>query len=145
VSAQPTGALPPSMSRSAAVSGVLFALLHGAALVLVRLSVPGATTERRDWLARDASTLAPTLHLLAYAAAKGPLDRGLHRVYKMLGPARWRALGNIGAGEKSRTPDLRITNALLYQLSYTGAGKTRIVAARRGHNGRGTASCRRAL
>jgi hypothetical protein len=27
---------------------------------------------------------------------------------------------NLGAGEKSRTPDLRITNALLYQLSYTG-------------------------
>lgn len=25
-----------------------------------------------------------------------------------------------GAGEKSRTPDLRITNALLYQLSYAG-------------------------
>ena len=25
-----------------------------------------------------------------------------------------------GAGEESRTPDLRITNALLYQLSYTG-------------------------
>ena len=40
---------------------------------------------------------------------------------KMLGPARWRALGETGAGEKSRTPDLRITNALLYQLSYTGA------------------------
>ena len=27
---------------------------------------------------------------------------------------------SFGAGEKSRTPDLRITNALLYQLSYTG-------------------------
>jgi hypothetical protein len=176
------------MSRSAAVSGVLFALLHGAALVLVRLSVPGATTERRDWLARDASTLAPTLHLLAYAgiaftdsnrceraarprasprlqrcgprqargsnceghsAADGPHGPQMRPMRpmrpKMLGPARWRALGNIGAGEKSRTPDLRITNALLYQLSYTGAGKTRIVAARRGHNGRGTASCRRAL
>ena len=25
-----------------------------------------------------------------------------------------------GAGERSRTLDLRITNALLYQLSYTG-------------------------
>ena len=25
-----------------------------------------------------------------------------------------------GAGEKTRTSDLRITNALLYQLSYTG-------------------------
>jgi hypothetical protein len=32
-----------------------------------------------------------------------------------------------GAGEKSRTPDLRITNALLYQLSYTGV-KLRIIA-----------------
>jgi hypothetical protein len=40
---------------------------------------------------------------------------------KKSGPARWRALMDIGAGEKSRTPDLRITNALLYQLSYTGA------------------------
>ena len=27
-----------------------------------------------------------------------------------------------GAGNRSRTYDLRITNALLYQLSYTGAG-----------------------
>ena len=26
----------------------------------------------------------------------------------------------FGAGERSRTLDLRITNALLYQLSYTG-------------------------
>ncbi len=28
--------------------------------------------------------------------------------------------GKNGAGERSRTLDLRITNALLYQLSYTG-------------------------
>ena len=27
-----------------------------------------------------------------------------------------------GAGDRSRTYDLRITNALLYQLSYTGNG-----------------------
>lgn len=27
---------------------------------------------------------------------------------------------NSGAGKRSRTPDLRITNALLYQLSYAG-------------------------
>ena len=39
---------------------------------------------------------------------------------KSRGPAHWRALVFLGAGEKSRTPDLRITNALLYQLSYTG-------------------------
>ncbi len=29
-----------------------------------------------------------------------------------------------GADERSRTPDLRITNALLYQLSYIGLLKT---------------------
>ena len=29
---------------------------------------------------------------------------------------------DYGAGEMNRTPDLRITNALLYQLSYTGFG-----------------------
>ena len=28
--------------------------------------------------------------------------------------------GGSGAGKRSRTPDLRITNALLYQLSYSG-------------------------
>jgi hypothetical protein len=31
-----------------------------------------------------------------------------------------RGLDFIGAGGRSRTLDLRITNALLYQLSYTG-------------------------
>ena len=29
----------------------------------------------------------------------------------------------FGAGEGNRTPDPRITNALLYQLSYPGAGR----------------------
>ena len=28
-----------------------------------------------------------------------------------------------GAGKRSRTPDLRITNALLYQLSYAGENR----------------------
>lgn len=38
-------------------------------------------------------------------------------------PACGRALQKTGAGERSRTLDLRITNALLYQLSYTGEKK----------------------
>ena len=29
---------------------------------------------------------------------------------------------DIGAGTETRTPDNRITNAVLYQLSYPGAG-----------------------
>ena len=40
----------------------------------------------------------------------------------------WLANPQSGAGEKSRTPDLRITNALLYQLSYTGF--LRVLASR---------------
>jgi hypothetical protein len=28
----------------------------------------------------------------------------------------------FGAGERNRTADLRVTSALLYQLSYTGLG-----------------------
>ncbi len=36
-----------------------------------------------------------------------------------------------GAGEKSRTPDLRITNALLYQLSYAGFARGRVAEASR--------------
>jgi hypothetical protein len=39
-----------------------------------------------------------------------------------------------GAGEKNRTPDLRITNALLYQLSYAGSDKERrIISAPKLH------------
>ena len=41
------------------------------------------------------------------------------RACRKKGPSRGQAFC-IGAGEESRTPDLRITNALLYQLSYAG-------------------------
>ena len=37
------------------------------------------------------------------------------------GPQRCGPFNFIGAGDRSRTCDLRITNALLYLLSYTGA------------------------
>ena len=36
----------------------------------------------------------------------------------------------FGAGEMNRTPDLLITNELLYRLSYTGFGKPEIIAGR---------------
>ena len=38
----------------------------------------------------------------------------------MKGAPRTSEEKTTGAGERSRTPDLRITNALLYQLSYAG-------------------------
>src|SRR5204862_7406168 len=52
------------------------------------------------------------------------------------------ALLDIGAGEKSRTPDLRITNALLYQLSYAGVAAAAEAAARGAHSS-GAASLQR--
>ena len=45
--------------------------------------------------------------------------QGRHGARKAKGH-REGGLLEFGAGEESRTPDLRITNALLYQLSYTG-------------------------
>ena len=37
-------------------------------------------------------------------------------------------VGLIGAGRRTRTPDLLITNQLLYQLSYTGgSNRTRLL------------------
>ena len=39
----------------------------------------------------------------------------------------------IGAGGRSRTLDLRITNALLYRLSYTGLGGAFFEDAREGN------------
>ena len=47
------------------------------------------------------------------------------------GPHVCRPRFTYGAGEKSRTPDLRITNALLYQLSYAGVAAG-VAAAREG-------------
>jgi hypothetical protein len=35
-------------------------------------------------------------------------------------------LDSFGAGKRNRTPDLRITNALLYRLSYSGIREGRL-------------------
>jgi hypothetical protein len=45
-------------------------------------------------------------------------------------PERAALCFSIGAGERSRTPDLRITNALLYQLSYAGSKELKIIRSR---------------
>ena len=45
---------------------------------------------------------------------------------KGLTPIERQPLDFIGADERNRTVDLRITNALLYQLSYTGVEAERL-------------------
>jgi hypothetical protein len=61
-------AAPPlaAVPRAAAVAGVAFALLFGAALLLVRLSIPGSIVERGGWLADPAGNLRLATDLLAW-------------------------------------------------------------------------------
>ncbi len=53
--------------RSAAVAGVVFALLYGAALALVRMAFPGGITQPSDWVAERVNSLSVAVHLVAYA------------------------------------------------------------------------------
>ena len=53
---------------------------------------------------------------MCMALSTGPdAKKAQYRVYPIAAPSR---TGTSGADEGIRTPDLRITNALLYQLSY---------------------------
>jgi hypothetical protein len=56
------------------------------------------------------------MRLTRRGIARGP-PRHLHE-----NAAQARRFQVNGAGEETRTPDPRITNALLYQLSYSGEG-----------------------
>ena len=54
--------------RAAAVAGILFALLYGAALVLIRLSIPDETAaDSGAWLETNSGTIAFALNLVPYA------------------------------------------------------------------------------
>ena len=53
--------------RSAAVAGVVFALLYGAALALVRLAFPAGISQQSDWVAERVNSLSVAVHLVAYA------------------------------------------------------------------------------
>ena len=53
--------------RAAAVAGVLFALLYGASLVLIRLSIPAEVGAETDWLETNARMVALGLNLAPYA------------------------------------------------------------------------------
>jgi hypothetical protein len=53
--------------RAAAIAGILFALLYGAGLVLIRLSVPADQAADSAWLDTNSRTLALALNLAPYA------------------------------------------------------------------------------
>jgi hypothetical protein len=53
--------------RAAAVAGILFALLYGASLVLIRLSVPADLTAESGWLAANRGQVALALNMAPFA------------------------------------------------------------------------------
>ena len=53
--------------RAAAVAGILFALLYGASLVLIRLSVPADLTAESGWLAANGARVALALNIAPFA------------------------------------------------------------------------------
>jgi hypothetical protein len=53
--------------RAAAIAGILFALLYGSGLVLIRLSAPTSPAPESDWLETNSSTVALALNLMPFA------------------------------------------------------------------------------
>jgi hypothetical protein len=53
--------------RSAALAGVVFALLYGGGVLILRLSLPGNVTDRGAWLADRVGSITTAVHLVAYA------------------------------------------------------------------------------
>ena len=52
---------------AAAIAGILFALLYGASLVLVRISIPDAQSVDTAWLETNSQTVALALNLVPFA------------------------------------------------------------------------------
>ncbi len=53
--------------RAAAVAGILFALLYGATLILIRISIPADKVADSAWLENNAKTVSLALNLMPYA------------------------------------------------------------------------------
>jgi hypothetical protein len=56
-----------STPRAAAIAGILFALLYGASLALIRLSIPAYQTADSAWLVTNVSKVTLALNLVPFA------------------------------------------------------------------------------
>src|SRR5512139_722309 len=68
--------------RAAAVAGILFALLLGTALVLIRISIPADPADAGTWLKERTSTVILALSLLPFAGIAFLWFIGVVRVYR---------------------------------------------------------------
>ena len=53
--------------RAAAIAGILFALLYGAGLVLIRSSIPADRAADTSWLETNSRSISLALNLVPYA------------------------------------------------------------------------------
>src|SRR6478672_13266690 len=53
--------------RAAAVAGIVFGILYGASLVLLRLSIPIAGSAHNAWLSTNSNWVVLALHLVPFA------------------------------------------------------------------------------
>ena len=53
--------------RAAAIAGILFALLFGTGLVLIRISIPTDPAAENTWLVTNSRTVSLALNLIPYA------------------------------------------------------------------------------
>ncbi len=58
---------PLTTPRAAAVAGVIFALLFGAALILIRTNMPEGTADSSEWLNNHGSGIATATKLMPFA------------------------------------------------------------------------------
>lgn len=103
----------PPMPRSAALAGVLFGLLYGTAVLLLRLAVPGTIVERGPWLERNADLLMWAAQMQSFAAIAFLWFVGVVRTH--LGAAEDRFLATVFFG-----------SALLFLAAGIGAGAAMI-------------------
>ena len=95
--------------------------LHGFPVIRTpSLNLDGSLAISPSLIPASESGFLPSGYMESYTARKW-LHRGYMEPEKQkANPEGLAFLLATGAGERSRTPDLRITNALLYQLSYAG-------------------------
>jgi MFS family permease len=64
---EPSAAAPLRTPRAAAVAGILFSLLLGAAFLMIRLSIPADPADGGEWLEERARTVTLALSLIPFA------------------------------------------------------------------------------
>jgi hypothetical protein len=110
--------------RAAAIAGVPFALMYGAAVVLVRMAFPGGIADRAGWDASRLPLAGVAIHLLAYGGIAFLWFMGVVRTRLGRHEDRFLATVFVGSGLLFMAMSFvagAVTSALLGTLATPGA------------------------